>query len=97
MLKRICLFVILIECLLLVSVMGQGFETNMENLKGVESTWEITDKGLKDGSEQTVYDFCVSDTAVDGSNSFFYSVEFEKESGYGAGILLGVKKWQFCI
>ena len=28
---------------------------------------------------------------------FFYSVEFEKESGYGAGILLGVKKWQFCI
>ena len=45
-------------------------ETNMENLKGVESTWEITDKGLKDGSEQTVYDFCVSDTAVDGSKVF---------------------------
>ncbi|NLN04946.1 MAG: hypothetical protein GX166_09045 [Clostridiaceae bacterium] len=91
MIKRICLFVIVIECLLVVYVMGKGFETNLENLKGVESSWEVTDKGLKDGSEQTVYDFCVSDTSVDGSKSFVYNVEFEKESGYGAGILLGFK------
>ncbi len=71
MIKRICLFVIVIECLLVVYVMGKGFETNLENLKGVESSWEVTDKGLKDGSEQTVYDFCVSDTSVDGRTTMW--------------------------
>jgi hypothetical protein len=70
---------------------SDNFETNMENWKGIESTWTDTASGFKDGSEQTVFDFALSDSVVDGSKDFLYTVEYKKESGYGAGMILGVK------
>lgn len=70
---------------------SDNFETNMENWKGIESTWTDTASGFKDGNEQTVFDFALSDSVVDGSKDFLYTVEYKKESGYGAGMILGVK------
>ncbi len=68
-----------------------GFDTNMTGWKGIESSWKQTDDGFVDGEEQTVEDFAISDSTVDGTRDFIYTVELKKVSGYGAGLILGVK------
>lgn len=68
-----------------------GFDTNLEGWKGLDSTWTETDSGYKDGPEQTVNDFAVSNKQVDLTKNFTYTVKVKKTNGYGAGLVLGVK------
>lgn len=93
MVKRKVIIVLLIALVfnLLPIYAANGFETNMENWKGIESTWTQNTEGFRDGSEQGVFDFALSNAVVDGTNDFLYTVEFKKDSGYGAGMILGVK------
>lgn len=80
----------LILCMFPVSA-SEGFETNMENWKGIESSWTKTAEGYRDGNEQSVFDFALSDSTIDGTKDFTYTVEYKKDSGFGAGMILGVK------
>ncbi|MBE7066468.1 MAG: hypothetical protein E7385_02835 [Ruminococcaceae bacterium] len=83
--------IMLVSCLPIMTVSAASFDTNMTGWQGMESTWTSSDIGYKDGAEQTVLDMALSDISVDGTKDFMYTVEVEKESGYGAGLVIGVK------
>ena len=63
--KKDYLFVIVLGYLLVVSLMEKVMEPTLRIWR-VSYSWEVTDKGLKDGSERTVYVFCLSDMIFDG-------------------------------
>ncbi len=95
--KSVCMMIlimaVLFNCFSAFNVSAAVFDenTNMAGWRGLESGWTSTSSGYKDGSEQTVFDVAVSDVTVDGSKNFTYTVHVKKESGYGAGIALGIK------
>lgn len=66
------------------------FETNLTGWQGMNSTWEVTPTGYRDGVEQGIWDCSTSDIMVDGTRSFTYEVIVERMSGYGMGLLFGV-------
>lgn len=91
--KSLCiLFVVAIAVSGFVTVnAADGFTTNMTGWKGLDSNWTLTEEGYKDGPEQGVNDFAVSDVTVDGNQDFTYTVRVNKQGGYGTGIAFGIK------
>lgn len=89
----------LLVCVLSVCFLSKGlqisaaenFDTNMNHWRGVESTWTETENGYTGSTEKNEYDFAVSDSSVDCTKDFLYSVTLEKTDGYGAGLAIGIK------
>ncbi len=68
-----------------------GFTTNLTGWNGVEAAWTVGADGYQDDPSQDLMDFSLADASVDGTKSFVYEVQAERISGYGFGLVLGVK------